>query len=137
VFGGQFEKLSPAMKARVMRRKPVRIKPNFRVYFGEEVALGPGKAELLRCIHETSSISEAARQMEMSYTRAWSLIQTMNRCFREPVVLTTRGGQERGGASLTGTGKRLVALYQRLEKQCLTASATTQNELTSLLKKKP
>ena len=121
------------MKARTAPRQ--RIKPNFRIYLGEEVALGPGKAELLAQVGETGSISAAARRMEMSYNRAWSLIQTMNRCFREPVVLTSRGGRERGGASLTGTGKRLVTLYRRLEKEYLGASVTTRNELASLLKK--
>ncbi len=122
------------MKSRSATRRL--IKPNFRIYFGAEVALGPGKAELLEHLDETGSISAAARRMEMSYNRAWSLIQTMNRCFREPVVLTTRGGRERGGASLTQTGKRLVTLYQRLETEYLAASEATRNELASLLKQK-
>ncbi len=123
------------MKARTAPLQ--QIKPNFRIYCGEEVALGPGKAELLAHVGQTGSISAAARRMGMSYNRAWSLIQTMNRCFREPVLLTTRGGRERGGASLTETGKQLVTLYHRLERDYLSATRATRNELAALLKRNP
>jgi molybdate transport system regulatory protein len=133
VFCRGFATLIPAMKARTAPRQL--IKPNFRIYFGDEVALGPGKAELLAHLDQTGSISAAARRMGMSYNRAWSLIQTMNRCFREPVVVTTRGGRKRGGASLTQTGKRLVNLYQRLEADYLSATEATRNKLASLLKR--
>ena len=102
---------------------------------GKDIALGPGKVALLQLVRDTHSISEAARQMEMSYMRAWSLIQTMNRCFTEPVISTTRGGRERGGASLTNTGDRLLTLYERLEAECLAASEATRQEIVTLLKK--
>ncbi len=111
------------------------VQPRFRIVMGRDIALGPGKVALLRLVRDTHSISEAARQMEMSYMRAWSLIQTMNRCFTEPVINTTRGGRERGGASLTGTGDRLLALYERLEAECLAASEATRLEIVALLKK--
>ena len=110
------------------------IQPRLRIRLGSEIALGPGKAELLRLVRETRSISEAARQMKMSYMRAWSLIQTMNGCFRQPVIRTTRGGQARGGASLTPTGERLLNLYQRLESEFLMASKGTLQKLAGLLK---
>jgi molybdate transport system regulatory protein len=112
----------------------VSVHPRFRVARGADIALGPGKVDLLRLVRDTHSISEAARQMEMSYMRAWSLIQTMNRCFVEPVISTTRGGRERGGASLTETGVRLLGLYEKLEAECLAATAGTQQEIISLLR---
>jgi molybdate transport system regulatory protein len=108
-----------------------------RILFGNDIALGPGKVELLRLVRQTHSISEAARRMKMSYMRAWSLIQTMNRCFRAPVIITTRGGQQRGGATLSETGERLLALSQRLETECLAASRTTRRAIALLLKKAP
>ena len=101
---------------------------------GDEIAVGPGKAELLRLVHETHSISEAARRMDMSYMRAWSLIKTMNGCFREPVILTTRGGTNRGGAALTETGERLLRLYRRLESEFLAGSDPTRRQMERLLK---
>ena len=54
-----------------------------------------GKADLLEGIKETGSISEAAAELGMSYMRAWTLIRTMNTAFREPLVLTVRGGEAR------------------------------------------
>lgn len=86
-----------------------------RITHGEDVALGPGKAELLALVGETGSISEAARRMEMSYMRAWTLIQTMNRCFKEPLVTSARGGKRGGGATLTPTGQRALELYREME----------------------
>ncbi len=105
----------------------------FRVLLGKEIALGPGKVDLLRLVKETGSISEAARRMKMSYMRAWSLIQTMNRCFKEPVIVTTRGGRERGGASLSKTGERVLELSEQLQKECLDASAITRKKIGLLL----
>ena len=122
-----------------MKGKPsyvISILPRLRIMVGDQIALGPGKAELLGLICETSSISKAARRMEMSYMRAWCLVQTMNGCFREPIVLTKRGGQTGGGASLTKTGERLLVLYRRLEREFLAASTATRQELAALLKPK-
>lgn len=113
------------------------VLPRLRVVVGREIAVGPGKAELLRLVQETKSISEAARRMHMSYMRAWSLIRTMNGCFREPVILTRRGGQARGGASLTQTGKQLLSLYQRLERDFRSASKVTRRKMAALLKDAP
>lgn len=112
------------------------IQPRFRIVCGRDIALGPGKVSLLRLVRDTRSISEAARRMEMSYMRAWSLIQTMNRCFSESVLTTTRGGRDRGGAVLTETGERLLALYEQLEADCLAATEATRKEIVLLLKDK-
>src|ERR1700755_2387712 len=98
-------------------KKPARkqFKLLFRICRGDEIALGPGKAELLAHIAETGSISEAARRMEMSYNRAWLLVRTMNRCFKEPLVHSTRGGDRHGGAELTKFGEQVLKLYRQLE----------------------
>ncbi len=106
----------------------------FRIYRGEEIALGPGKAELLRHISETGSISESARRMEMSYNRAWLLVRTMNRCFKEPLVSASRGGETHGGAELTKTGKRVLALYRRMESKVATATQRPVGQILSCLK---
>ena len=86
---------------------------------GTDVALGPGKVELLYQIGRTGSLRKAAEAMEMSYMRAWMLMQTMNRCFKKPVVVTKRGGAEGGSASVTETGKTVLALYRRIEAQSM------------------
>ena len=104
-----------------------------RVLCGEDIALGPGKVDLLALIGETGSIREAAERMGMSYMRAWTLIKTMNACFREPVVVASRGGKARGGAVLTETGRRALELYRGLESQSLKAGADLWRQLRKLL----
>lgn len=110
------------------------LQPRLRILFGDDIAIGPGKAELLRMVRQTGSILGAARQMEMSYMRAWSLIRTMNQCFREPVIFASRGGKEFGGAKLTATGEELLSLYEQLEQQCLASTEATRAAIARLLK---
>jgi molybdate transport system regulatory protein len=86
--------------------------PRIRILAGSQIALGPGKADLLRAIDETGSISAAARAMGMSYRRAWLLVHTMNECFRSPLVEAVKGGVEGGGARLTKTGREVLSHYQ-------------------------
>ena len=76
--------------------------------------MGPGKADLLEAIAETGSISAAARQMRMSYRRAWILVDTMNTCFKKPLVDTSKGGADGGGARLTPLGTNVLARYRAL-----------------------
>lgn len=108
--------------------------PRLRVLCGDEVALGPGKVDLLALVAETGSIRAAAERMEMSYMRAWTLIKTMNACFREPLVVASRGGELHGGAALTASGKAALKLYRRLEAQSRKACAGSWRELRRLLK---
>lgn len=110
------------------------ILPRFRIVAGKNVALGPGKAELLALVGETGSIGEAAERMDMSYMRAWTLIQTMNECFKEPLVVTSRGGQSGGGAELTETGRQALELYQQMEDASLRAVKGSWKKLQRLLR---
>ena len=85
-----------------------------RVLADSAVAMGPGKADLLEAIATHGSISAAARAMGMSYRRAWILVDTMNECFRTPLVITAKGGAEGGGASLTPTGTQVLRAFRKL-----------------------
>ena len=92
-----------------------------RLVLEPDIAIGPGKADLLEGIRETGSIAAAGRRMGMSYKRAWLLVETMNRCFKEPLVETSRGGRAKGGAVLTAAGHEVLERYRRMEQ--LTAAA--------------
>ena len=107
------------MDSKKKNAKTFLLRPRFRIHCGKEIAFGPGKADLLELIAETGSIGEAAARMEMSYMRAWSLVQAMNKLFQQPVIEAVRGGHERGGAELTDTGRRVLELYRRMEKDSL------------------
>lgn len=92
-----------------------RLRINARLYRDGEIAIGPGKADLLDAIAATGSISAAARMMGLSYRRAWLLADTMNRCFFEPLIVTAAGGKSGGGASLSELGRRILADYRAME----------------------
>lgn len=97
--------------------------------------MGPGKAELLEQIAKHGSIAEAAGQLGMSYMRAWTLIKTMERCFQKPLLSVSRGGVGHGGAKLTATGRRVVALYREMERESLRATAESRERMMKLLRR--
>ncbi|HUK82378.1 MAG TPA: LysR family transcriptional regulator [Verrucomicrobiae bacterium] len=112
----------------------VRVVPRIRIVLGRDVALGPGKVELLEHIARTGSLRKAAAAMEMSYMRAWTLVRTMNRCFKKPLVETKRGGPEGGAALVTDEGKAVLALYRRMEAQSVQATSSAQQALAKYLR---
>jgi molybdate transport system regulatory protein len=105
--------------------------PNLRIriYLGPDVFLGPGKADLLQGIAETGSIAAAGRRMNMSYKRAWYLVDTLNGYFEEPLVVSSKGGRAGGGASLTDTGRAVLECYRRVQEK---AEDATEQELLLL-----
>jgi len=110
------------------------ILPRIRVVRGHDVALGPGKVELLEHIARTGSLRKAAAAMDMSYMRAWTLVQTMNHCFKNPLVVARRGGAHGGRATVTATGEAVTALYRRVETQSLRAARPLQKKLQRYLR---
>jgi molybdate transport system regulatory protein len=94
---------------------PPRPTVRIRIVVAPGAAIGPGKADLLAGIETHGSIAAAGRAMGMSYQRAWSLIDELNRMFGKPLVSVSRGGSTRGGATLTDTGKTLLARYRSIE----------------------
>jgi len=110
------------------------LNPRFRLMAGDEIALGPGKADLLEAVAQTGSIAEAARQLDLSYMRAWSMIQTMNQSFQEPVVEKNRGGEAHGGATVTEFGQKLLKLYRQMEAKAAKATAKESAALLKLLR---
>ena len=82
-----------------------------KLFIADET-IGLGKINLLASLDEAGSISAAARQMGMSYRRAWFLLDSMQSGFRNPLFLTERGGSSKGGARLTPLGKDLIRRYR-------------------------
>jgi len=106
---------------------------HLRLNFGGDRALGPGKIRLLELIQETGSISAAARVLEMSFKRAWCLVDELNGMFRNIVVASKTGGHRGGGAALTETGLLVIRLYRDFEQRADDASATPVRALALLL----
>lgn len=96
--------------------------------------IGPGKIALLEAIRATGSISAAARRLEMSYRRAWLLVEQINSALREPAVSAAIGGRRGGGAALTPVGEDIVALYRAIEGATLHSAASECRAIAKLTK---
>jgi molybdenum ABC transporter molybdate-binding protein len=83
----------------------------------DRAILGRGRLELLEGIDRQRSISAAARQMGMSYRRAWELVQSINEAAGEPLVIAATGGAHGGGAQLTPLGRWAVRIFRQLQDQ--------------------
>ena len=114
----------PGLTLRVLGAKDPAIGP----------AMGPGKAALIEQIDATGSISAAARSMDMSYRRAWQLVEAINLSFKQPVVVTATGGKRGGGASVTEFGRALVARFHAMEHKASVAIAGDMAQFTSNLR---
>ena len=110
-----------------------RVQFRMRIYRDESIAIGPGKISLLEAIAETGSISAAARNLDMSYRRAWALVEEVNAALAHPAVLKAPGGAHGGGAQLTPVGEKLIKHYRSIESSARLAAAPDIAALTRLL----
>ena len=112
-----------------------RVQFRLRISRGADIAIGPGKVDLLEAIAQTGSITAAARSLGMSDRRAWLLVATMHRCFRRPVVEAAAGGRRGGGSRLTTLGNEVVRRYRRIEARAAKAGSADILGLTRLLRR--
>lgn len=91
------------------------ITVRLRIHFGSSLAIGPGRIELLEGVQRTGSLAQAARAMDMSYRRAWLLMQSLNESLLSPASIPARGGRKGGGATVTPAGLALIQSYRRME----------------------
>ena len=113
------------------------IKLKLQVMCGDAIAMGPGKAQLLDRIKLTGSIAGAARDMQMSYRRAWQLVDVMNRCWNARLVETVPG-RAQGGACVTELGETVLAGYRALQASLDDCAAQNGwHDLTTLIRAEP
>ena len=110
------------------------IQIRVRVTYDKDIAIGPGKIDLLDAIRHNGSISGAARNMKMSYRRAWLLVETMNQCFERPLVETATGGKSGGGARLTADGEAVLNAYTVMMRE---VDGVARKHLSALLERIP
>jgi molybdate transport system regulatory protein len=106
-----------------------------RIVLEPDVAIGPGRADLLQGIKDTGSIAAAGRRMGMSYKRAWSLVESINGCFVEPLVQASKGGRRGGNTRLTPLGEDVLSAYRRMEELTDTAIDPEMKKLKRLLRR--
>ena len=100
-----------------------------RIDLTNDGRIGPGKIQLLENIEACGSISAAGRAMDMSYKRAWDLVDEINRICRQSAVEPQTGGKNGGGAVLTSFGISLVKRYRKIERD---ATSAVRKELQAL-----
>ena len=98
-----------------MSQRATPLGVRLRIDFGPQSSIGPGKIALLEHIETSGSLSQAARDLAMSYRRAWLLLDDLNHALGEPVITTSVGGAGGGGAQVTSFGRKLIAAYRDLE----------------------
>jgi molybdate transport system regulatory protein len=109
----------------------------FRIDFNRDESIGPGKIALLERIGQSGSLSQAARDLDMSYRRAWQLLASANTAFLEKVALTAKGGRGGGGAKLTPFGHELINSYRAFEKDVQAQAARHFRLVASHTRKLP
>ncbi len=125
------------MTEKTSPKSTAQLRAQLRVMLGDEIAFGPGKADLLDAIRETGSISGAGKKMGMSYRRAWLLVDAMNRCFLNPLVDTAKGGANGGGTQLTELGIQVLDQYRLLQAEVTAITHNHFEQIKPLLRKKP
>ena len=95
-----------------------KIKSRIWIEADSNVFLGEGRVKLLKAIDANGSLSKAAKSLKMSYKKAWSLLDAVNKSASKPVVVTSIGGKNGGGAELTPYGKSLIKAFDTINKGC-------------------
>ena len=81
----------------------------------DEPFMGIGLAWLLRGVEKAGSLSLAARDMKMSYSKAHKLVKTLEAALGHAVLASARGGSSRGGSALTPGGRKFLERYEKLD----------------------
>ena len=95
-----------------------KIKSRIWIESENHVLLGEGRVQLLKAIDETGSLSKAAKSLNLSYKKAWQLLDSVNKSAKKPVTINSIGGIGGGGAELTDYGKSLITAFDEINKNC-------------------
>jgi molybdate transport system regulatory protein len=108
--------------------KPIHLMTKFWLEAEKGYAFGEGPFQLLCKISEHGTLSEASRDMGMSYRHAWGVLKEVENRMGISLLKTHKGGtQGGGGAELTDEAKELVSHYLHLKEAYL----ETMNQLTA------
>jgi len=109
--------MSKSIRAALKRNKKFTVNGSIWIACDGERFFGPGPVELLELIDDTGSISKAARQMQMSYKKAWEIIRSLNSGARQPLIITQTGGSSGGGSTITDEAKAMIVWYRELRQR--------------------
>ena len=108
------------------------IKSRIWIEHNNHVLLGEGRLQLLKAIEATGSLTKASKTLELSYKKAWHLIDSVNKASEKPVTINTTGGKGGGGVQLTDYGKALVVTFEEINKNCWVFLEKELEKITAL-----
>ena len=123
--------MSNAIKDLVKGKKTLSITGSIWIECNGKRFFGPGPVELLERINKTGSINQAAKQMEMSYKKAWEIVTTLNTNALHPFVITQTGGSSGGGSVISDEAKTMIAWYRQLRQNFSTFLETEMEKLNT------
>lgn len=104
-------------KANQKKNKSLSVNGRLWIEYDNHRFFGPGPLELLERIDDTGSINQAAKEMHMSYKKAWEIINTLNEATVKPLVITKTGGMKGGGSMISDEAKGLIVYYRLLRER--------------------
>ena len=101
------------------------MEPHCKLWLEEDgqVAMSDYRLRLLQCVDETGSLAAAAKQMGLSYRRAWGKIRDIEQRLDLQLVVSVSGGANGGGSRLTPEGADIIRCYQRFSARAREAVA--------------
>jgi molybdate transport system regulatory protein len=101
----------------LLKKGAFRVNGSLWIEGDEQRFFGPGPVELLELIGKTGSISKAAKAMGMSYKKAWEIVNRINGMAAKPFVVTSIGGEDGGGSTISAEAKEMIAWYRGLRER--------------------
>ncbi|HMH33308.1 MAG TPA: hypothetical protein VK543_09780 [Puia sp.] len=101
----------------ILKRGAIQVNGSLWIEGNGTHFFGPGPAELLEGIEDTGSINQAARKMNMSYKKAWEIVNRLNDKTVNPVVITAAGGKKGGGSTISEDAKQMIAYHRLLRER--------------------
>jgi|TARA_R110000737_G_scaffold352064_1_gene396497 molybdate transport system regulatory protein len=96
----------------------LKIKSKIWIESKNGIVLGEGRVQLLKKIDETGSLNKASKVLNISYQKAWRLLDEINKAAEKPLIESKIGGLKGGGTSLTPYGKSLIVIFETINKDC-------------------
>ncbi|MNF54859.1 Molybdenum-pterin-binding protein MopA [compost metagenome] len=97
---------------------PLKIKSKIWIETEEGILISEGRIQLLKLIDATGSLNKAAKAMNISYQKAWKLVDASNKASSTPLIETQVGGSKGGGTVLTPYGKSLIESFEAINAAC-------------------
>lgn len=96
----------------------MKIKSKIWIETNNGILLSEGRVQLLKMIDETGSLNKASKALNISYQKAWRLIDDVSKTTKQPIIETKIGGAKGGGTVLTTYGKSLIVIFDTINKDC-------------------